>query len=122
MLLLMLFSAVFVSVAAAQETADGINDIVDGGLIAPAPEDEVIAPAPDEDTPIDDDEQIYHILDNRTVAEDTDVLDAENGEVLIATNTGANNTLAIVAVVVIAVAVVGGAIGIVYHRRNTVKA
>ena len=111
MLLLMLFGAVSVSLATAQETDDSvIVDVADGVLIAPAP---------DEGNVTNEDEQTYNILENRTVADDTYGLEAENGEALISTNTGTDNILAIIAVVVAAVAVVGGAMGIFFHRKNS---
>jgi len=118
MLLLMLVGTVFASMAAATEDADAADSdkAADGGLIAPAP---------DMNSTTTDGEQQYYTLDDEgTLADDNTIVpDTENGEPnLIASNTSASdNTLAIIAIVAVAVAVVGGAIGVVSYRRNAAK-
>ncbi len=118
MLLLMLVGTVFASMAAAREDDDDADSdkAADGGLIAPAP---------DMNSTITDGEQQNYTLDGEgTLADDNTVVpDTQNGEPnLIATNTSANeNTLPIIAIVAVAVAIVGGAISVVSYRRNAAK-
>ena len=121
LLLLIAFSAVFVSAAAARDTADSISDVGDGGLIAPAPEDGLIAPAPDENATTDGGEQTYRILDNQTSTEDNGVLAPEDGNVLIASNPSNDNNLALIALIVVAVVGIIGAMGVFAVKRMSAK-
>lgn len=130
-----LLSSAFLSLAAAQETSDG-------SLIAPAPDlasideppvdpyavdraDETgIIPsddnATDSDTPVTDDDAILYTTqddENNLIApapngEDVNLESAENNP---------DYTLPIVAGGILLAVIVGGAIGVVYHRKQTAK-
>ena len=131
-----LLSSAFLSLAAAQETSDG-------SLIAPAPDlssideppvdpyavdraDETgIVPsddnATDSDTPVTDDDAVLY-----TTQEDENnlIAPAPNGEDvnLESAENNPDYTLPIAAGGILLAVIVGGAIGVVYHRKQTSKA
>jgi hypothetical protein len=107
------------SVTTAQETSRSpAPDISSPPDAAP-----LIAPAPDEDTPTADGDQIYYTLDqNATDLTDTQSPGSEEGNLIAprtADATTPDNTLVFVAIGVLAVVIGCGVVGVVYYRKHT---
>ncbi len=112
MLATLFCSGLLISAATAQEdTSDRTVDssaVPQGGLIAPAPEDNSTA---SDDGPI-----TYSTDDNSTVEDDTGLVDSGEGN--LAASTPTDNTLAFIAVGILSAAIVAGVIGAVHYRRK----
>ncbi len=119
----LMFSGIFLSTAAAREQDNSSSDIADGGLIAPAPDDNqgLIAPGPEDNST--NNEGQYNVLDDRAAANDTSVPSSEGDQPnLIATNTGVDNTVLFALIGAACIAIIAGAVGVVYYRRKATKA
>ena len=117
LLALALVSSALFSLAAAQDlTAEPT---------APADRSPVTSDSSNSDEPVltqDNNATLYSIQDNSTEREPIpeDASKAAEGN-LIATQTGTDYTLPVVAIAIV-LAIVAGAMGVIFHRKKTVKA
>jgi hypothetical protein len=115
-LAMVLVSSAFFSLAAAQDVNTPESTAsVDRSPVA----DDSSSNAADAGLTQDSGEKLYAIQDNSTQREQAPET-TNQGDVLIATKTNNDNTLAVVAVAIV-LALILGAIGIFYHRKKAVK-
>jgi hypothetical protein len=115
-LAMVLVSSAFFSLAAAQDVNTPESTAsVDRSPVA----DDSSSNAADVGLTQDSGETLYAIQDNSTQREQAPET-TNQGDVLIATKTNNDNTLAVVAVAIV-LALILGAIGIFYHRKKAVK-
>jgi hypothetical protein len=117
-LTMVLVSSVFFSLAAAQE----VNNPEPTASVARSPiTDDPSSNAADAGLTQDSGQTLYTIQDNSPQREQASPETTNQGDVLIATKTNNDNTLAVGAAVIV-LALILGAIGIFYHRKKAVKA
>lgn len=119
----LLLSSMLISMAAAQEEQTDPSKAPDPSTISDQNQG-LIAPGPDENAT--DGEQRYYILDspdNQTATNDTAIPYSEDGNLIYANTVAGtpDNTLAFVAIAVLSIVIVAGAIGAVYYRKNAAK-
>jgi hypothetical protein len=117
-LTMVLVSSVFFSLAAAQE----VNNPEPTASVDRSPiTDDSSSNAADAGLTQDSGQTLYTIQDNSPQREQASPETTNQGDVLIATKTNNDNTLAVVAAVIV-LALILGAIGVFYHRKKAVKA
>jgi LPXTG-motif cell wall-anchored protein len=113
-----LLSAAFVSLAAADDAASDATTTPPDPLGVPDPS---TADLGDNSTVTPGDEILYTIQGDNTAANDTQAPGAENPNPIVPQTGTTDNTLTIMAAV-IAIAVVLGAVGIVFYPKKATKA
>ena len=112
-----LISGAFVSLAAAD---DNVSDATTPPEPTTAPDRSATDPS-DNSTVTQGNDVLFTIRDNRTAADDSQV-PGEAQPNLIATQTiTPNNTLLIAAIAIVLAIVVGGTIGVFFHRKSVAK-